>query len=72
MTTTPTAPRSRRRNSETRRETLLTDFALAPIAPDERRKAALAVCARSETADEARELLSALGLLDDAALRGAA
>jgi hypothetical protein len=32
----------------------------------------LAVCARSESAAEARELLEALGLLEDTALRGAA
>jgi hypothetical protein len=72
MTTTSTAQHSRGRKSETRRETLLTDFAITPVAPEERRRAALAVCARSETADEARELLEALGLLDDKSLRGAA
>ncbi len=57
---------------DTRRETLLTDFALAPLSAEQRRKAALAVCQRVGTAAEARELLSALGLLDDVALRGAA
>jgi hypothetical protein len=57
---------------ESRRETLLTDFALAPLSPADRRKAALAVCQRSQSVAEARELLSALGLLDDVALRGAA
>lgn len=59
-------------SSESRRETLLTDFAITPLSPDDRRRAALAVCCRSATADEARVLLSALGLLDDVALRGAA
>jgi hypothetical protein len=62
----------RGKSGESRRETLLTDFALAPLSPEDRRKAALAVCQRSETVAEARELLSALGLLDDVALRGAA
>jgi hypothetical protein len=51
---------------------LLTDFTLAPLSPEERRRAALTVCRSSETVDEARELLSALGLLDDSAIRGAA
>ena len=69
MTTrTAHAPRS----SEPRRETLLTDFTLAPLSPEQRRRAALTVCRSSETVDEARELLSALGLLDDEAIRGAA
>lgn len=56
------------RTGEPRRETLLTDFTLATLSPEERRRAALAVCRSSETADEARELLSALGLLDDPAI----
>jgi hypothetical protein len=60
------------RSSEPRRETLLTDFTLAPLSAGERRRAALTVCRSAETADEARELLSALGLLDDDAIRGAA
>jgi hypothetical protein len=60
------------RGGEPRRETLLTDFTLVPLSPDERRRAALTVCRSSETVEEARELLSALGLLDDAAIRGAA
>jgi hypothetical protein len=60
------------RSTEPRRETLLTDFTLALLTPEERRRAALTVCRSSETAEEARELLSALGLLDDEAIRGAA
>jgi hypothetical protein len=60
------------RSGEPRRETLLTDFTLAPLSVEERRRAALTVCRSSETVDEARELLSALGLLDDEAIRGAA
>jgi hypothetical protein len=72
MTTTSTAQHSRGRKSETRRETLLTDFAITPVAPEERRRAALAVCAWSATADEAREVLGALGLLGDQTLSGAA
>jgi hypothetical protein len=51
---------------------LLADFTLVPIGPEERRRAALAVCHRSATAEEARELLDALGLLDNAMVRGAA
>jgi hypothetical protein len=60
------------RSGEPRRETLLTDFTLVQLTAEERRRAALTVCHRSETVDEARELLSALGLLDDEAIRGAA
>jgi hypothetical protein len=67
MTTT-----TRKTATEPRRESLLTDFTLSPIPAQDRRRAALAVCARSESAAEARELLEALGLLDDTALRGAA
>ena len=63
---------ARSERGESRRETLLTDFTLAPLSPHERRQAALTVCRSSETVDEARELLSALGLLDDPALKGAA
>jgi hypothetical protein len=48
------------------------DFAVTPVSPADRRRAALAVCARSANADEARGLLEALGLLDDRAVRGAA
>lgn len=72
MTRTKTAQSARVRRTETRRETLLTDFAIVALPPEDRRRAALAVCARSGTADEARELLAALGLLEDTALRGAA
>jgi hypothetical protein len=68
MTTTRT---SQRTGAEPRRESLLADFTLAPITADERHRAALAVCDRSDNADEARELLEALGLLDQS-LRGAA
>lgn len=57
---------------EPRRETLLTDFTLVPLSPEERRRAALTVCHSSETVEEARELLSALGLLDDSAIQGVA
>jgi hypothetical protein len=71
MTTTTRTPR-RTKPAEPRRESLLTDFALTPISPEERRRAALAVCHRATSADEARELLDALGLLDRAMLRGAA
>jgi hypothetical protein len=71
MTTTAKTPR-RTKPVEPRRESLLADFTITPIAPEERRRAALAVCHRSATAAEARELLDALGLLDNAALLGAA
>jgi hypothetical protein len=70
MTTSTRTPR-RAKPAEPRRESLLTDFTLAPVSREERRRAALAVCHRSATADEARELLDALGLLDTS-MRGAA
>jgi hypothetical protein len=70
--TTTTQPKRRTKPVEPRRESLLADFALAPVSAEERRRAALAVCHRSATADEARELLDALGLLDQKLVRGAA
>jgi hypothetical protein len=70
--TTTTQNARRGKAAEPRRESLLTDFALVPVSTAERRRAALAVCARSETPAEARELLDALGLLDAAVLKGAA
>jgi hypothetical protein len=70
MTTTSTSRRGK--SAEPRRESLLADFALTPVSPEERRRAALAVCRRSSTAEEARELLDALGLLDATMARGAA
>ena len=60
MTSMTTTRNSR---AEPRRESLLTDFALSPVSEEERRRAQLAVCARSADASEARELLEALGLL---------
>jgi hypothetical protein len=71
MTTTTRIPR-RDKPAETRRESLLADFTLTPISPTDRRRAAIAVCERAATADEARELLDALGLLDLPSVRGAA
>jgi hypothetical protein len=71
MTTTTRTPR-RTKPADNRRESLLADFAIIPIPAAERRRAALAVCHRAETAQEARELLEALGLLDQDMLRGAA
>lgn len=71
MTTTTQSTR-RGKAAEPRRESLLADFALVPISAEERRRAALAVCDRAETKDEARDLLEALGLLDVAILKGAA
>jgi hypothetical protein len=71
MTTSTSTP-SRTKQVEPRRESLLADFALVPISLEERRLAALAVCRRSQSAAEARELLDALGLLDAEILRGAA
>jgi hypothetical protein len=71
MTTNTRSPR-RAKPAEPRRETLLTDFAVTPISPADRRSAALAVCARATDAAEAHELLEALGLLDAAVLKGAA
>jgi hypothetical protein len=69
MTTRRTSQHGK--SGEPRRETLLTDYAIVPLSAAERRRAALAVCHRSANVEEARELLSALGLLD-AALLGAA
>jgi hypothetical protein len=71
MTTTTRTPH-RAKPAEPRRESLLADFTLAPVSAEERRRAALTVCHRSATADEARELLDALGLMDATILRGAA
>jgi hypothetical protein len=51
---------------------LLTDFAVTPVSADQRRRAAIAVCDRAASAEEAHELLDALGLLDVEMLRGAA
>jgi hypothetical protein len=70
MTTRSTSGRAK--SAEPRRESLLADFALTPVSPEQRRLAALAVCHRSATAGEARELLDALGLLDITMARGAA
>jgi hypothetical protein len=71
MTTTTRTPR-RSKPAESRRESLLADFAIIQIPAEERRRAALAVCHRAASAEEARELLEALGLLDHDMLRGAA
>lgn len=70
MTTTTQSRRGKA--AEPRRESLLADFTLVPASPEERRLAALAVCARSSSPGEARELLEALGLLDSSILKGAA
>jgi hypothetical protein len=66
------ATTTRRAPAEPRRESLLADFTLTPIPEQDRRRAALAICDRSSSVEEARELLEALGLLDDKALRRAA
>jgi hypothetical protein len=58
--------------NEPRRESLLTDFTLTPVPEQDRRRAALAICDRASSVEEARELLAALGLLDDKAVRRAA
>jgi hypothetical protein len=71
MTTTTRTPR-RAKAVEPRRESLLTDFTVTPMSAEDRRRAAIAVCRRSASVEEARELLEALGLLDVAMLRGAA
>ena len=62
----------RAKGAESRRESLLADYALTPVSDEDRRRAALAVCHRCATAEEARELLEALGLLDPSMARGAA
>ncbi|HTW21208.1 MAG TPA: hypothetical protein VME70_13465 [Mycobacteriales bacterium] len=69
--TTTTRTNRRAKPAETRRESLLADFTVTPIPPEVRRRAALAVCHRASTVEEARELLDALGLLD-VTLQGAA
>jgi hypothetical protein len=66
-----TSAAARGKPAEPRREALLTDFSVTPTTPQERRRAALAVCDRAGGAAEAHELLEALGLLDRA-LRSAA
>ncbi|MBV9869017.1 MAG: hypothetical protein JO214_00075 [Frankiaceae bacterium] len=71
MTTNTRSPR-RANGAEPRRETLLTDFAVTPISPADRRRAALAVCDRASSPAEAHDILEALGLLDVQLLRGAA
>jgi hypothetical protein len=63
------ATTARKAATEPRRESLLTDFTLTPIPEQDRRRAALAICDRSSSVEEARELLEALGLLADTALR---
>jgi hypothetical protein len=71
MTTKPRTSR-RTKPAESRRESLLADFTLAPVSAEERHRAAIAVCDRSATVDEARELLEALGLLPRESVQGAA
>jgi hypothetical protein len=66
------ATTARKTATEPRRESLLTDFTLTPVPEQDRRRAALAICDRASSVDEARELLEALGLLEDKALRRAA
>ena len=62
-----------RRVGSERRDAMLADLAVTPLRPEERKAAALVVCAntleRGGTATEARELLDALGLLADPAVR---
>ncbi|HTR68792.1 MAG TPA: hypothetical protein VMH41_01015 [Mycobacteriales bacterium] len=70
--TTKTRTARAPKGAETRREALLSDFALTPVSDEERFAAALAVCQRATDASDARELLDALGLLDVAIVRGAA
>lgn len=70
--TTPIHNGRRGKAVEPRRESLLADFAVVPVSAAERRRAALAVCARAESAAEAHDLLEALGLLDASILKGAA
>jgi hypothetical protein len=66
------ATTTRKSATEPRRESLLTDFTLTQIPEQDRRRAALAICDRASSAAEARELLEALGLLEDTAIRRAA
>jgi hypothetical protein len=66
------ATTTRKSATEPRRESLLTDFTVTPIPEQDRRRAALAICDRASSVEEARELLEALGLLEDTAIRRAA
>jgi hypothetical protein len=66
------ATTTRKATTEPRRESLLTDFTLTPVPEQDRRRAALAICDRSSSVEEARELLEALGLLEDKAILRAA
>ena len=50
------------------RDRLLADLSVVEPTPAQRRRAALAVCHYNPDADEAREMLEALGLLGDDAL----
>jgi hypothetical protein len=61
------APTDKRRAS---RDRLLADLSVVEPTPEQRRRAALAVCHFNPDTDEAREMLDALGLLGDEALHG--
>lgn len=68
MTTAAATPPSTRRAS---RDRLLADLSVVEPTPEQRRRAALAVCRFNTDPAEAREMLDALGLLDDDAIRSA-
>jgi hypothetical protein len=70
--TTKTRNSRRTKPAEGRRETMLADFTVVPVSAEDRHRAALAVCHRSATVEEARELLDALGLLESEKVAGAA
>jgi hypothetical protein len=53
------------------RDRLLADLTVVEPTPAQRRRAALAVCGFNPDPAEAREMLDALGLLDDEAIRTA-
>jgi hypothetical protein len=72
MTTTSDGRTGQPAGTEKRRvsrDRLLADLTVVEPSPAERRRAAVAVCHFNPDRDEARELLEALGLLDDAAIR---
>lgn len=62
----PSAGSEKRRVS---RDRLLADLSVVEPSPAQRRRAAIAVCRFNTDRDEAREMLEALGLLGDDAIR---
>jgi hypothetical protein len=64
MTAPVTPPASDKRRAS--RDRLLADLTVVEPSPEQRRRAAIAVCRFNPDPVEAREMLDALGLLDEA------